>query len=403
MSPASRISRRPCPSCLGTECVALHEQRFILPEQHPLTSGYTVVSCEHCGLVYADIGASQEQFDEFYELSSKYEDAQTGTGGGLTSWDQNRLRDTAEEIARHIPRGARILDLGCANGGLLDELGKTGFAQLTGLDPSAACVATTRALGFPCRQGFFTRLPSDFDTFDCVVLSHVMEHVLEVREAMHVLATIVPAGGYVYIEVPDASRYHQFLVAPFQDFNTEHINHFSEASLDNLFHQFGFKRTAGGQKNIASSSDSLTPAVWAVYRATGCASMPVVKDRALREALEIYITDSRGLMGEIDRHLTVSLTDSDSVIVWGTGQLTMKLLCETVLAKHAIRVFVDSNPINQGKIIQGVRVISPRQLQNSNLGEPIVIGSLLHGREIIAGIRDRYHLPNRLVEVRPAA
>jgi len=31
----------------------------------------------------------------------------------------------------------------------------------------------------------------------------------------------------VYIEVPDAARYIDFLYSPFQDFNTEHINHLS--------------------------------------------------------------------------------------------------------------------------------------------------------------------------------
>jgi hypothetical protein len=36
------------------------------------------------------------------------------------------------------------------------------------------------------------------------------------------------------------------------------------------------------------------------------------------------------------------------------------------------------------------------------LVEPIVIGSLLHGQDIIAGIRKRYRLANALIELRPA-
>jgi hypothetical protein len=110
----------------------------------------------------------------------------------------------------------------------------------------------------------------------------------------------------------------------------------------------------------------------------------------------------RRLLEEINFHLSQSLEGSPAVIVWGTGQLTMKLLCETVLGSHPIAAFVDSNPINQGKVIHGVRVLSPLELQRSGRMEPIVIGSLLHGQDIIAGIRERYRLANALIELRPA-
>src|ERR1700740_504943 len=120
--PMNVNASRPCPVCSATVCLALHEQRFILPEGHPLSDGYMVVSCESCGFVYADTGVAHQQFDDFYARFSKYEDAQTGTGTGLTAWDQKRLSDTAREIARSVDRGARVLDLGCANGGLLAEL-----------------------------------------------------------------------------------------------------------------------------------------------------------------------------------------------------------------------------------------------------------------------------------------
>jgi SAM-dependent methyltransferase len=389
---------RSCPVCSATVCLPLHEQRFILPEGHPLSDGYMVVSCESCGFVYADTGVGQQQFDDFYARFSKYEDAQTGTGTGLTAWDQKRLSDTAGEIARSVDRGARVLDLGCANGGLLAELERIGFSRLAGLDPSPACVGNTAALGFDCRLGCLPNLPSDLGAFDCVILSHVLEHVLDLRAAMKALSNI----PMVYAEVPDAARYHRFLVAPFQDFNTEHINHFSSACLTNLFGQFGYERTDGGHKDIASSADSLTPAVFGFYRRTAAAPAPVLKDRDLREAIGLYISGSRRLLEEINSHLSQSLEGTPAVIIWGTGQLTMKLLCETVLGSHPIAAFVDGNPINQGKVIRGVRVLSPLELQRSGLMEPIVIGSLLHGQDIIAGIRQRYRLANALIELRPA-
>lgn len=104
-------------------------------------------------------------------------------------------------------------------------------------------------------------------------------------------------------------------------------------------------------------------------------------------------------MDEINQSLQESLPENGPVIIWGAGQLTMKLLCETVLATHTIAAIVDSNPIHHGTMIQGARVLSPEELQQSGLDAPIVIGTLLHGRDIIAGIRGRYRLPNRLIEL----
>jgi SAM-dependent methyltransferase len=396
-----RKSIRLCPVCFGSECVALHEQRFVLPEGHPLSNGYTVVSCEACGFVYADTDVTQAQFDRFYTLFSKYEDAQTGTGGGTTAWDQQRLRATAREISKFADRDARILDIGCANGGLLAELRGLGFTRLSGIDPSPACVRRLAVLNFPGWQGTLTRLPEQVGTFDCVILSHVLEHLLDLRASMSALSSLVSYGGFVYAEVPDASRYKDFVVAPFQDFNTEHINHFSSTCLTNVFGLSGFERTHGAQKEIASSADSLTPAVFGVYQRTVGENYKLVADASLRGAIQAYISGSRRLLEEINQHLRVALAGSGPVMVWGAGQLTMKLLCESVLSSRDVAAFVDSNPIHHGKVIQGVQVLSPEELRQSGRSEPIVIGSLLHGREIVAGIRERYGLPNRLIELRP--
>ncbi|GCA86292.1 hypothetical protein MiHa_04283 [Microcystis aeruginosa NIES-2522] len=56
-------------------------------------------------------------------------------------------------------------------------------------------------------------------------------------------------------------------------------------------------------------------------------------------------------MTDIDLKLQSVLEDAADVIVWGTGQLAMKLLAETSLAKANIVAFVDGNPINQGSVI----------------------------------------------------
>ena len=85
-------------------------------------------------------------YDRYYADLSKYSDSTTGTGAGQQAWDRDRLRDTAAFIASAVgDRERRILDVGCANGGLLAELSALGFSALYGVDPSPACVAAVNA------------------------------------------------------------------------------------------------------------------------------------------------------------------------------------------------------------------------------------------------------------------
>ena len=47
-------------------------------------------------------------------------------------------------------------------------------------------------------------------------------------------------GGVVYLDLPDASRYVDPYIAPFEDFSTEHVNHFSPSTLEVLASRCGF-------------------------------------------------------------------------------------------------------------------------------------------------------------------
>jgi SAM-dependent methyltransferase len=381
-----RTAQRACPICGCNQVEGLHTQRFELPVGHPLENGYEVVACSGCGFVFADTNVSQAAYDNFYTRFSKYEDVTTGTGGGETPWDKLRLEQTARAIAEFLKNPlTRILDIGCANGGLLNALKDLGYTALTGLDPSPACVANTNRLGIDAYQGSMFQ-PFPYAGFDCVLLSHTLEHVQDLKRAMsfvkNVLSQASPA--YIYVEVPDASRYKDFISSPFQDFNTEHINHFSLTSLENLIRINGFNVKLSGDKTLESSPNHPYPAINVFATRNNGSLEPLIKDTILKDNIEIYIKLSRDLMAGMDLRLQQALKTYPRLIVWGTGQLVMKLLVETFLGRANIIAFVDSNPINQGQVLHGVEIISPEAI--CKLPDPIVITSTLHQQNIAAQI-----------------
>jgi SAM-dependent methyltransferase len=381
----------------------LHEQKFELVEGHPLAGGYAVVACRACGFVYADTAVTQQDYYRFYADLSKSEDQKTSTGGGESAHDSARLRETAAWIAQQLPnREGRILDIGCANGGLLDALRSLGFRDLAGLDPSPACAANTRARGFEAHVGLLHSVPAELQPADCVVLSHVLEHVQDVAGVLVRLRSLLRPGGLAYVEVPDATRYDQFLYAPFQDFNTEHINHFSPTSLNNALRRAGFTRLAGGAKTLPIGPEMFYPAAYGMFRAEGSPNpaADLEHDSALQPAIASYIRASTVLMDRIDRHLAEALRGDDAVVIWGTGQLAMKVLALESLRRVRLAACVDSNPIYHGRRMREARIVAPTEIPGEQF--PIVITTLLHHHGIVKNIRER-GIKNRIVLLDPSA
>jgi SAM-dependent methyltransferase len=366
----------------------LHAQRFVLADDNRLASSYDVVACVPCGAAFADTLVTQREYDELYARRSRYA---AGPAAHVTVGvrDVARFRAMALAIAAVVPeKHARMLDVGCANGQMLAALAQCGYTNLAGVDPSPACVQQAGAIpGATAFVGSLSEMPVEAGPFDVLILSHVLEHVRDVKPALKNLEQLMTARALIYVEVPDASRYAAFAWSPFQDFNSEHINHFSLISLDNLLRQCGFRPGRLATKEILSAPEMLYPAIYCLATRDATVSPTIVKDVALRHALLDYIAVSASLMRDIDARLSRDVAAGEPIIVWGTGELTAKLLADTALGGANIEAFVDSNPINQGGRLHGAPILAPETLRSG--AQPIVVASILHHRAIVDAIRSR--------------
>ncbi len=388
---------RACPICGGPRGEVLHRQEFYLPAGHPLAGGYAVVTCVACGFVFADTVVDQADYDRFYAERSKYEDSATSTGSGLSEWDARRLNDMADAIAAQVSgTDARVLDLGCANGGLLGALQRKGFSDLTGVDPSPACAMAARsAYNVHAVAATLYALP-DLGLFDVITLSHVLEHLENLPGAVQNLARMLRPEGFVYIEVPDAGRYTECLVAPFQDFNTEHINHFSRGTLRRLMAGAGLVPFFEGAKLIEVAHQISYPAIFGFYRA-GQGAAESEKDEELATKVRAYVEKSHQMLDSMSRRIEAAMAGNRRILVWGTGQLTSKLLAKTRLAEADIVSFIDGNPIHHGEMWMGRPVVSPDSAIDADAS--ILIATTIHQDDIVARIK-KMGLKNSLILLR---
>jgi SAM-dependent methyltransferase len=377
-----------------------HRMRFALRVGHPLADRYDVVSCNRCGFVYADTPSPQSDYDRYYADLSKYADNTTGTGAGTEVWDRSRLRDTASFVADSIiDTATRVVDIGCANGGLLQEFQSLGFIRLDGVDPSPACVAALEQHSdIRGHLGSLFDLPASVRGADCVILSHVLEHVRDVGAAIDHVADVITASGRVYVETPDATRYASFPTAPFQDFNVEHINHFSPTSLSNVLTRAGFVIERVHRKAINASATTLVPAVGVMAkRSNNRSTWHPLFDTELGPAIAAYIARSREGLAAIQSHLDHELAGVPEVVIWGTGQTTLTLLSSARLHSRVVAL-TDSSPRYHGRHLGGIPVFAPQELTRFDV--PIVIGSLISYQAIENRIRE-LELPNRTIRLTP--
>ena len=148
-----------------------------------------------------------------------------------------------------------------------------------------------------------------------------------------------------------------------------------------------FVLMTGKAKDLTAGVDMFYPAVFGFWKKDDkLTDAKLKKDESLQLNIEEYIKRSKQMMSEIDARIKNLLVRSPSIIVWGTGQLSMKLLVETSLAQADIVAFVDNNYVNQGKLLHGKPILAPQELGNLNF--PILLTTLLHHNSIAKQIRD---------------
>jgi 2-polyprenyl-3-methyl-5-hydroxy-6-metoxy-1,4-benzoquinol methylase len=412
-----KVLMRPCPVCESQIGRTLHVQRFAVIDEFGSQEEVDIVACGRCGMVFSDLETDQDALDRSYEERSKYadmslyaqDDGLVGEQDGEAPdpspdateapFDLDRLQETATWLSEWFDdRGLRVLDAGCATGSLLGFLGAQGWQHLVGLDPSPmAAVAARRVYGVEAHAASFLDPPATIGQFDLVILSHVLEHLVEVQSAVGSMLELTKPGGNIYLEVPDAERYVDHLIAPVHDFNSEHVNHFSGRLLDLLMRRRGFESVTLGRKVVEIAPDRPYPAVFGVWRRPDEPSRAtaVTLDEGLADAIEQYVAESANLMGRIDQHLRDELSGHGEVVVWGAGNLVMKLLTDTVLGAKDVVAVVDGSPQRQGLHLAGVRIVSPTALDRTE--PPIVVASLHHDEAIVRAIVDEIGLPNPVV------
>jgi 2-polyprenyl-3-methyl-5-hydroxy-6-metoxy-1,4-benzoquinol methylase len=149
----------------------------------------------------------------------------------------------------YIPKGSRVLDVGCSTGNFGAALQDLKDCTVVGVDINRADIVEARTKLSDARVHDITRDGAgDLGTFDAIVFADVLEHFAEPRDAMRVVHALLREGGIVVYSIPHMGHQSVRLDLlegrfPYTDLgllDRTHLHYYDRIEIHDVFASTGF-------------------------------------------------------------------------------------------------------------------------------------------------------------------
>jgi len=164
---------------------------------------------------------------------------------GLLAYLAVFRRSGLDFLIRHLsalPRG-RVLDVGCGDGQILQFMQNLGWTA-EGVDFDPVAVANARQKGLRVHAGTLKSLAAPANSFEAIIMSHVIEHVHAPGELLRECHRLLKPGGRLIVLTPNAASWgHRKFQNCWRGLEPpRHLQIFTLQSLRRLAQQTGFAK-----------------------------------------------------------------------------------------------------------------------------------------------------------------
>lgn len=396
------VSLAACPACGQSSLRTLSEpvaRRIFATDGPDMTARIGVSACASCGLVFLNPRLSTASLRAYYARQSRMPRAAVPNDSPIA-----RMIDCQLDFiraAKTLDAQSAVLEIGCAEGYLLERLGNRvpGITRAA-IEPSARYAQSARERLPDARitEDMLHECSERIGSFDLVVMRHVLEHLSQPMADLVLVRRLLRTSGAVYIEVPDAARIPP---AVCHYFHHEHLTYFSRETLVALLARAGLGVLAveayAGYEPGSGFSYPVLRALASACDAGTPQNYPEQPDQIWRHFRENEERFLRAYLESARAKLDAAAREGRRLALFGAGPHTVDLLDRLEPARYDWVVVFDNHPGKAGKRLCGIPIAVPTR-QSLATVDTVFVSSLEYESEMI----DQLHaLAGARIEVIP--
>ncbi len=372
------MARPTCPVCFSADC-RVHFQ-------DPQQAGIRVHVCRNCGLAFLFPHLTIGETKRFNAESYDY-----GKAIFIPSVQEKyrqRLVRQADFLTQYLPQPGRVLDIGCYQGDLLQELFERGWQGYAIESSGQACqFLQEKRPHLTFHHGFVEDLPFPGETFDLIIVSRTLNHILHPVEFLSLLANYADVRTRLYLEV---SSLESVLTQPGVEsgnyFHPYHPVIYTMTSLVDIFTRAGW----GGFLHLDTIMDSEEDTVYLralTARSGGAAQRAAQESEAI---LSAYRHRVAAYQEKQSQRLDALKTEHRPFVTWGAGDLAIRLLTDNSLCDNPNWLaWIDSHASKWGSRLLDREIVPPPRLKELKPELIVITASSAFAKEIESAAREQ--------------
>jgi ubiquinone/menaquinone biosynthesis C-methylase UbiE len=273
---------------------------------------------------------------------------------GATSSSYRRYLDAlaAELVERFGCKNRSVMEIGCNDGYLLEQLKEIGTNQVAGFEPAVCLAPMLKERGIEVIPELFeqdsaARMP--FPKADLIVVRHVLEHIEDPNAFMAAVYECLSKDGLVLIEVPDIDS----IIANqlYAHFYHEHQVYYSRQTLAVLGEKHGLQTVDSRIVDIHGGSVSM---IFSKRPACGEHKAPDISTCGQR--YDTYATELFAYYDRLRADVGAMIGNGLRLAGYGAAHRSVSACALAGFGVDQIGFLVDKNPMLQGLFTPGSRL-----------------------------------------------
>ena len=300
---------RPCYCCNKFSNNKILELSLSLVNSIELDNKLEIYKCDDCYFYYNNSKNNQNDYDNYYKTNNNYK---------LKEIIDDKDKKCADYLIKKLDSNIHnIIDYGAGN-----------------------CILA-KLLSDKFNVDTYDIGESNINKkYDCIILSHVLEHIYDIDNFILNLKPIINDNGYIYIEIPNAEYYNELKnFGTLQEINLEHINFFSKYALSKLMIKHNFIPISIEDDYFLNNNSTY-------YVIRG-----MFKILNNNKSFENYINNG------LNKLELLNIPENKDVYIYGCGQFLYKIL-NKIKEKCNIINIIDDSKCFINKQINNINIIS---------------------------------------------